>query len=141
MLVSFLSGCTIQSKTQVLTFLLAVADVPRGLQLGSLECNIARVKIIADLAATRSAVNKISDNSVKTAASAGLDSARSGILDIAAALVTGQSAPQSGRDQVSSGLNATAAALASGTNDTAIASAQNSLAKASAAGQSVVLNC
>ncbi|KKA31074.1 hypothetical protein TD95_004594 [Thielaviopsis punctulata] len=120
----------------------AVAEVPRGLQLGSLECNVARVQILADLASTRSAVNKISDQDVQSAASQGLDTARSGILKIAGALITGQTAPQEDRDEVASGLNATAQALASSTNnDTDVANAQKELSKAAAAGKSVVLNC
>lgn len=83
--------------------------VPR--QLGNLACNIARIKILAQLGIAGSAVDKIADPATKTAAQAGLDTAGGGIKAIAKALLSGDPAPATARTDVASGLSATNATL------------------------------
>ncbi|KAK0490287.1 hypothetical protein IW261DRAFT_1412857 [Armillaria novae-zelandiae] len=86
-------------------------------QIGDIACNVARLKTVSSLAATKSAVNKIDTSNSTDAATAvtdaqtGLDSASAGIKTIATSLLTGQTAPADARDQVKNGLLAAQTAL------------------------------
>lgn len=116
-------------------------------QIGDVACNVARLKTVSSLAATKSAVQKIdtSANGTATAvtdAQTGLDSASSGIKTIAASLLTGQTAPADARDQVQNGLLAAQTALNGiTTGDAATATAQSKLNDTISAGSDVVANC
>ncbi|KAF8921581.1 hypothetical protein CPB85DRAFT_1271480 [Mucidula mucida] len=114
-------------------------------QIGNLACNIARLKIVSNLAATKSAVSEIDDTNAaaKTAATDGLNSASDGIKTIAKSLITGAQAPAAARDQVGAGLTAAQTALDGLTSgdDPAVAEAQDKLSSAIAAGQDVVAQC
>ncbi|KAF9050782.1 hypothetical protein BDZ89DRAFT_1006105 [Hymenopellis radicata] len=132
-------------------------------QAGNLACNIARLKIVSNLAATKSAVGEIDDTNAaaKTAATDGLNSASDGIKTIAKSLLTGAQAPADARDQVGAGLTAAQTALdgltrqvvilrsqkfrtlpiADSGDDPAVAEAQDKLSAAIAAGQDVVAQC
>ncbi|KAH7320622.1 hypothetical protein B0I35DRAFT_427486 [Stachybotrys elegans] len=111
-------------------------------QLGSIECNLARFRIVSALGSARSSINNIEDETIKTAATAGLEEANSGISQIAKAILTGQAPPQESRDVVAAGLSAMDAALSSvNSTDVNIAKSRSSLLRATAAGQDVVTNC
>ncbi|PBL01710.1 hypothetical protein ARMGADRAFT_953778 [Armillaria gallica] len=117
-------------------------------QIGDISCNVARLKTVSSLAATKSAVKKIdTSNSTATAtavtdAQTGLDSASSGIKTIAASLLTGQTAPADARDQVKNGLLAAQTALNGiTTGDTATTDALTKLNDTISAGSDVVANC
>ncbi|KAL5514720.1 hypothetical protein ACEPAG_2036 [Sanghuangporus baumii] len=123
-------------------------------QVGDLQCNLDRLAIVAALAQTKSDVNALasagaSDPSVTSAttqADSGLTDAQNGITTIAEALIQGQTAPASARDQVGQGLTTIQTAL-DGINSTdpnvtsALSKAKSELAKAVTAGQGVVSNC
>ncbi|KAJ7215348.1 hypothetical protein GGX14DRAFT_359577, partial [Mycena pura] len=86
-------------------------------QLGSIQCNLDRVKILADLVQANSAVSAIDTSDAATgtavaAAQAGLKKVNGAIENIALALVTGKAAPADARTAVSEGLNETRSALA-----------------------------
>ncbi|KAK0492791.1 hypothetical protein EDD18DRAFT_1465305 [Armillaria luteobubalina] len=117
-------------------------------QIGDIACNVARLKTVSSLAATKSAVNKIDTSNSTDAATAvtgaqtGLDSASAGIKTIAASLLTGQTAPADARDQVKSGLLAAQTALNGiTTGDAATADAQSKLSDTISAGTDVVADC
>ncbi|EJD51804.1 hypothetical protein AURDEDRAFT_111405 [Auricularia subglabra TFB-10046 SS5] len=131
------------------------AAVPlRARQLGNIQCNLARLRIVGALASTTKTVEKLTDQAADdaTASSAaddaltGLDSAADGIKTIALSLISGQNAPADARDQVGAGLTQAKTALDSITSDDAtvaatVAKAQKSLDKAIAAGNDVVAQC
>ncbi|KAF7349113.1 hypothetical protein MVEN_01433500 [Mycena venus] len=127
----------------------AVAAPLQQRQVGDLQCNINRLKIVASLASTTTAVGKIDTTdpataSAVTAAQAGLSSASDGIKTIAQSLVTGQTAPASARDQVGAGLLAAQTALTGITDPaaaTAVTAAQNQLTTTIADGKAVVADC
>ncbi|KAJ7499711.1 hypothetical protein FB451DRAFT_1549253 [Mycena latifolia] len=127
----------------------AVAAPVEQRQIGNLQCNIDRFKIVTTLAATGSAVKKIdtTNNATATAvkaAQAGLSSAGDGIKTIALSLVTGQAAPAAARDQVQQGLLDAQTALTSITDATVnatLADAQSKLASAIQDGDDVVADC
>ncbi|KZV91354.1 hypothetical protein EXIGLDRAFT_719417 [Exidia glandulosa HHB12029] len=132
----------------------AAAAPLQSRQVGNLQCNLARLRIVGALASTTGTVEKISDATADddvTASAAddaltGLDGASSGIKTIALALVSGQTAPADARDQVEAGLTQAKTALdsISSTDDAVTAQvtkAQKSLDKAISAGQDVVAEC
>ncbi|KAJ7481003.1 hypothetical protein FB451DRAFT_155668 [Mycena latifolia] len=129
--------------------LFTVAAPLQQRQVGDLQCNINRLKIVSSLASTTTAVGKIDTTdpttaSAVTAAQAGLTSASAGIKTIAQSLVTGQAAPASARDQVQAGLLAAQTALAGITDPTttaAVTAAQNQLTTTIADGAGVVADC
>ncbi|KAJ6549798.1 hypothetical protein B0H19DRAFT_1031434 [Mycena capillaripes] len=135
--------------------LLTVAAPLQQRQVGNLQCNINRFKIVTSLASTSTAVGKIDTTdpataSAVTAAQAGLTSAGAGIKTIALSLVTGQAAPASARDQVQTGLLAAQTALAgitdanpsfSPTATAAVTAAQNQLTTTISDGAAVVADC
>ncbi|KAJ7476944.1 hypothetical protein B0H11DRAFT_1809844 [Mycena galericulata] len=136
----------------ILALFLASAAVSAPIenrQIGDLACNINRLKIVATLASTGSAVGKINGTDPATATSvtaaqAGLTSSGDGIKSIALALVTGQSAPAAARIQVKQGLLDAQAALNNITDPTAtasVATAQTKLAAAIVDGNNVVADC
>ncbi|KAJ6503683.1 hypothetical protein C8R45DRAFT_894818 [Mycena sanguinolenta] len=129
--------------------LFTVAAPLQQRQIGNLQCNINRLKIVTSLGSTNTAVGKIDTTdpataSAVTAAQAGLTSASAGIKTIAQSLITGQAAPASARDQVGAGLLAAQTALAGITDPTATAAvtaAQNQLTTTIADGAAVVADC
>ncbi|KAJ7667097.1 hypothetical protein B0H17DRAFT_1252110, partial [Mycena rosella] len=121
-------------------------------QVGDLQCNIDRFKIVTSLAATGSAVGKIDTTYVHdpataaavTAAQTGLSSAGDGIKTIALSLVTGQAAPATARTQVQQGLLDAQTALTGITDATVnatLADAQSKLASTIQDGTAVVTDC
>lgn len=140
---------------------------PRQLlgQLGSIQCNIARVRIVGALGDAGDAISNIQDPATSAAASAGLDQANGGISQIASAIVAGEAPPAEGRSEVEAGLKAMGTALTAGdryvslkalgnlsrpifnlltphdSTDAAVGDAQSALADATAAGQDVVAQC
>ncbi|KAL0958548.1 hypothetical protein HGRIS_000688 [Hohenbuehelia grisea] len=116
-------------------------------QIGNIQCNVARLKIVGALAASGRNIKKIGTADVAAAgaastASAGIQSANAGVAKIAAAIVTGQKAPAAARDQVEKGLTDAQTALQGlDSTDPAVASSISSVSKAISAGQDVVANC
>ncbi|KAG7441635.1 uncharacterized protein BT62DRAFT_955679 [Guyanagaster necrorhizus] len=133
----------------LMAYLFQVEAVPlRSRQIGDIQCNVARLKTVSSLAATKSALQEIdTSNSTTTgtavtAAQSGLDSASAGIKTIAGALLTGQTAPATARDQVKTGLLAAQSALGGiTTGDAAVTEAQTKLNDTIAAGSDVVSDC
>ncbi|KAJ4467878.1 hypothetical protein J3R30DRAFT_3562682 [Lentinula aciculospora] len=129
-------------------FILLVDAVPlKFRQIGDIQCNVARLKIVSDLAQTGNLLNKINGTDTATTsaistAQSGLSSAGDGIKTIAAALVQGQTAPADARNQTAEGLQTALTAL-SGLNSTDpnVASTLSKLNEAISAGQSVVSDC
>ncbi|KAJ3773602.1 hypothetical protein FB446DRAFT_787644 [Lentinula raphanica] len=116
-------------------------------QIGDVQCNVARLAIVSDLAQTNSLLSKITGTDAATTsavstAKSGLSSAGDGIKTIAAALIQGQAAPADARNQTGEGLQTALTAL-SGLNatDPAVASTISKLNEAISAGQSVVSDC
>ncbi|KAL5497882.1 hypothetical protein ACEPAH_2813 [Sanghuangporus vaninii] len=123
-------------------------------QVGDLQCNLDRLAIVTALSQTKNDVDDLasagaSDPSVTSAttqADSGLTDAKNGIVTIAEALIQGQTAPASARDQVGQGLTTIQTALDS-INSTdpnvtsALSKAKSDLSKAVSAGQGVVSNC
>ncbi|KAH7161927.1 hypothetical protein B0J13DRAFT_534953 [Dactylonectria estremocensis] len=122
----------------------AAALKPRQLlgQLGSLQCNIARVRIVGALGDADQAIGNIQDQATSTAAAAGLSQANAGISQIANAILAGEEPPAESRSEVQAGLEAMAAALtANNSTDPAVGDAQSALTAATAAGEDVVAQC
>lgn len=90
----------------------SAAVAPR--QIGSLACNVARLKTVAALGSTGDAIGSIANTTTQAAAQAGLDQANGGIKAIAGALLSGDAAPASGRTDVAAGLAAMNTTLAAG---------------------------
>ncbi|KAJ7886217.1 hypothetical protein B0H14DRAFT_2498662 [Mycena olivaceomarginata] len=95
----------------------AVAAPMHKRQTGDLDCNLARLKIVFDVAATQKLVSQINSTDLTTTsavavAQAGLQSVDNAIQDILAAIFAGKTAPADSRDQVSDGLNTANSALA-----------------------------
>lgn len=111
------------------------------------QCNVARLKTVAGLSSTTSALKQItstdSDTSAAvTAAQAGLKDAQSGVVTIAKALLSGQAAPSAAREQVGQGLLAAHAALEGvSASDNSVTTALTKLEETIAAGQQVVAKC
>lgn len=80
----------------------------------AIACNVARFQIVAALAQTGNSVDKIQDQTVATAAQAGLDNASAGIGQIAKAILTGAAPPADARDQTAAGITAATQALGGG---------------------------
>ncbi|KAI0708675.1 hypothetical protein C8Q76DRAFT_799905 [Earliella scabrosa] len=123
-------------------------------QIGNLQCNVDRLKIVGTLAAMQGTLKKLAGQvSNDPEAAAGVQSVQdsvSGAQDaigvIAKALFTGQAAPASARDDVRSNLEAAGTALASITStDPAVTAnldkATTQLTNAGEAGEGVVANC
>ncbi|KAK0455703.1 uncharacterized protein EV420DRAFT_556962 [Desarmillaria tabescens] len=133
----------------LMAFFFQVEAVPlHSRQIGDVQCNAARLKTVASLAATKKAVSNIdTSNSTATGtavtdAQTGLDSASAGIKTIAAALLTGKTAPADARDQVKNGLLSAQTALNGiTTGDATTAEAQSKLNDTISAGSDVVANC
>jgi hypothetical protein len=79
--------------------------------LGSTQCNLARLRIVGALTRSGQSIDAIQDETVKTAASTGLDQANLGVSQIAQAILTGEAPPQESRDIVAAGLAAMGTAL------------------------------
>ncbi|KAJ7268215.1 hypothetical protein B0H12DRAFT_97026 [Mycena haematopus] len=118
-------------------------------QTGDLDCNLARLKIIFDVAATQKLISQINSTDIDTAsavavAQVGLQSVNSAIQDILAAIFTGQTAPADSRDQVSAGLDLANSALSNITDtscNATVTAAQTRLLAAGADGDMVVSDC
>ncbi|TLS22775.1 uncharacterized protein PpBr36_06724 [Pyricularia pennisetigena] len=111
-------------------------------QIGDLACNVARLQIVSALSATKKNVGQIQDATTKTAAQAGVKQAQDAIGVIGKAIISGDKAPASARDEVAAGLAATGTALQAGSqDDKAITDATSNLAKAAKAGQDVIAKC
>ena len=81
--------------------------------MGSVQCNVARVRIVGALADAGKSIDSIQNTKVQTAANAGLDQAKDGVAQIAKAIFSGDAPPQDSRDQVEAGLTAMGTALSS----------------------------
>ncbi|KAJ3991675.1 hypothetical protein F5050DRAFT_1812286 [Lentinula boryana] len=129
-------------------FILLVDAAPlKSRQIGDVQCNVARLQIVSDLAQTGNLLSKVTGTDAATTsavatAQSGLTSAGDGIKTIAAALLQGQTAPADARNQTGEGLETALTAL-SGLNSTdpAVASTISKLNEAISAGQSVVSDC
>ncbi|ESK87502.1 hypothetical protein Moror_2052 [Moniliophthora roreri MCA 2997] len=129
-------------------FALTVRAAPlQTRQIGNLQCNLARLSIVKNLAQTGNRLNQVdtTDPAVAdavTTAQGGLQDASDGIKTIAGALLTGQTAPAAARDQVASGLQTANDALV-GLNsaDPAVADTLDKLSAATDAGNKVVATC
>ncbi|KAJ7911087.1 hypothetical protein B0H13DRAFT_2191855 [Mycena leptocephala] len=127
----------------------AVAAPMHRRQTGDLDCNLARLKIVFDVAATQKLVSQINATDLETATSvavaqAGLQSVDSAIQDILAAIFSGQTAPANSRDQVSQGLNAANSALSmikDPSLNATVTEAQARLLSAGVDGDNVVADC
>ncbi|KAF8198685.1 hypothetical protein K438DRAFT_1966648 [Mycena galopus ATCC 62051] len=118
-------------------------------QTGDDQCNLARLKIIFDVAGTQSLVSQINATDLATAtavadAQVGLQSVNSAIQVILGAIFANQTAPADFRDQVSAGLDAARSALATITDpsqNATVTAAQTRLLTAGADGDMVVADC
>ncbi|KAJ7432567.1 hypothetical protein FB451DRAFT_1111483 [Mycena latifolia] len=118
-------------------------------QTGDLQCNLARLKIISDVAATETLISQLNTTELSTAtavavAQAGLKSVDDGIQTILTAVFSGQTAPASSRDQVGTGLATAQQALSLITDPSAnatVTQAQAKLASAITDGNNVVSEC
>ncbi|KAJ7165590.1 hypothetical protein C8R43DRAFT_918170 [Mycena crocata] len=118
-------------------------------QTGDLDCNLARLKIISDVAATGALIGQLNTTDLSTAlavagAQAGLKSVDDGVQAILTAVFDGKTAPASSRDQVSDGLALAAKALGLITDPSAsatVAEAQAKLTSAVKDGDDVVAKC
>ncbi|KAJ6450904.1 hypothetical protein C8R45DRAFT_1223956 [Mycena sanguinolenta] len=118
-------------------------------QTGDLDCNLARLKIIFDVAGTQQLVSQINTTDLDTAsavavAQTGLQSVNSAIQMILGAIFSGQTAPASFRDQVSAGLDLADSALSNITDpnlNSTVTAARTRLLTAGADGDMVVAAC
>ncbi|KAJ8074857.1 hypothetical protein PM082_019184 [Marasmius tenuissimus] len=123
-------------------------------QIGSAECNAARLQTVSGLTATTKAVDQLASasandeitSSAVAQAKEGLSDAQGGIQTIAQAIVSGQDAPADARTQVGDGLESAQSALqAIQSTDPAVTSgvqdAMAQLAKTAQAGKQVVSSC
>ncbi|CAL1714152.1 unnamed protein product [Somion occarium] len=123
-------------------------------QIGNLQCNVDRVKIVSDIAGAKSTVNTLATQLASDPAgsdsisqvSDGIANAQDGISQIAKSLFTGQQAPADARQQVEDGLTTATTALANITSTdpdvtSNLTKAQGQLQKAATAGEGVLANC
>ncbi|KAJ7081425.1 hypothetical protein C8R44DRAFT_722501 [Mycena epipterygia] len=118
-------------------------------QTGDLQCNLARLKIISDVATTQNLIEQLNTTELSTAsavavAQAGLNSVDEGIQAILTAIFNNQTAPASSRDQVGMGLAAAQTALGTITDPSANATVTEALATLASAvtdGNNVVSEC
>ncbi|TCD66096.1 hypothetical protein EIP91_001748 [Steccherinum ochraceum] len=123
-------------------------------QIGDLQCNIDRLKIVGDIfqasQTTKTLTNQLASDPANAAlvstVSKGLSDASAGIGDIATALFTGQQAPAASRTQVEDGLNSAFTAADSITSTNAavtdnVNKLKNELQAAGQAGDGVLTNC
>ncbi|KAK7052197.1 hypothetical protein R3P38DRAFT_1638614 [Favolaschia claudopus] len=140
------------SAVITLTFAALAAAVPmqtQRRQTGDLDCNLARLKIIFDVAASKKLVSQINATDLPTAnalaiAQTSLDSVNSGIQDILAAIFDAKNAPALSRTQVSDGLDAARSALAiikDPSLNATVAEAQARILTAGQDGDKVVAEC
>ncbi|KAJ7669062.1 hypothetical protein B0H17DRAFT_949358, partial [Mycena rosella] len=78
-------------------------------QTGDLQCNLARLRIISDVAGAQTLIGQLNTTDLTTAslaavAQASLKSANDGIQDVLTAVLNGQIAPANARDQVGVGI-------------------------------------
>jgi len=133
----------------VLVFLAALVDAAplQTRQIGNLQCNLARLRIVKALGSAGKNLKQIDTADPAAAdaastASAGVASANAGVKTIAGALITGQKAPAAARDQVGQGLeNAQTALQGLNSTDPAVTSSMKSISSAISAGEDVVANC
>ncbi|TFK18654.1 hypothetical protein FA15DRAFT_760517 [Coprinopsis marcescibilis] len=146
---------------QVLSLLIAfcacavsAAPIAPAQAAAALQCDIARVQIVASVNRTVAEVNDVIQGAgadVATAAAAStaaaaLQSAQAGIDQIAAALLAGKAPPQASRDIVEQGFADAGVALDSiVSTDPAILAqvteAKDDLESAASAGELVIANC
>ncbi|KAI0806704.1 hypothetical protein C8Q74DRAFT_1212863 [Fomes fomentarius] len=121
-------------------------------QIGNLQCNIDRLKIVGALTKMQKTLAAIAGGDDADAAASiqpvqdSISSAQSAIGTIAKSLLTGQQAPDDARDQVKDGLVAAGTALGNITSTDADVSANlekatTQLSDAASAGEGVVANC
>ncbi|KAJ7031193.1 hypothetical protein C8F04DRAFT_1231589 [Mycena alexandri] len=108
-------------------------------QTGDLDCNLARLKVVSDIAATQTLVSQINTTDLATAsavgvAQAGLNSVNSAIQDILTAVFANQTAPADSRVQLEQGLDTANSALVLIKDPNANASVSAARAKLLAAG-------
>ncbi|KAJ7190763.1 hypothetical protein GGX14DRAFT_579561 [Mycena pura] len=118
-------------------------------QTGDLQCNLARLQIIADVASAETLLGQINATDLATAsavavAQTGLKSVDTAIQTILAAVLQGNTAPPETRDQVGNGLTAAQTALKSITDpsvNASVAAVQAKIASAGVDGNNVVAEC
>ncbi|KAJ7740602.1 hypothetical protein B0H16DRAFT_1566953 [Mycena metata] len=127
----------------------AVAAPLHSRQVGDLDCNLARLKIISDIAAAQTLVGQINTIDLATAsavavAQAGLTSTNAAIQDILTAVFANQTAPANSRDQVGLGVNGAHDALSLITDpslNATVSAAQAKLLTIAGDGNKVVSEC
>ncbi|KAJ7709070.1 hypothetical protein B0H14DRAFT_2547476 [Mycena olivaceomarginata] len=125
----------------------ALAAPMQRRQTGNLECNLARLKIVTDVADAKVLVGQINTTDLGTASAvavvqAGLNSVDDAIRTILDAVLSGGTAPESSREQVDDGLSTANQALGLITDlNATVTAAQEKIANAGDEGASVVANC
>ncbi|CAK5271944.1 unnamed protein product [Mycena citricolor] len=110
----------ISSIFVALTMIAVGLTAPVGLQtrqIGNLDCNLSRLRIITDTADAESLISQINSTSLDTTisiaiAQAGLKTVDTAIHEILQAVFSNQTAPAAARTQVGAGLAAAQQALA-----------------------------
>ncbi|KAJ7755192.1 hypothetical protein B0H16DRAFT_1458737 [Mycena metata] len=118
-------------------------------QIGDLDCNLARLKVVSDTAAAQTLVGQINTTDLATAsavgvAQAGLNSINSAIEDILTAVFANQTSPADSRNQLEQGLNTANSALLLIKDPSAnatVSAARAKLLAAGAAGDQVLSGC
>ncbi|KAJ6450580.1 hypothetical protein C8R47DRAFT_1329863 [Mycena vitilis] len=118
-------------------------------QTGDLDCNLARLRILFDVAQTQKMVSQINTTDLATASSVAvaqvsLSSVNSAIMDILAVALNNGTAPSAARAQVSQGLNAALEALQNITDpslNATVSAAQAVLFRAGSDGDAAVGGC
>ncbi|KAJ7722651.1 hypothetical protein DFH07DRAFT_286422 [Mycena maculata] len=136
-----IAACTVAAPLQL-------APMHRR-QTGDLQCNLARLKIIADISSASALIGQINSTDLSTATSVavaqtGLESVNDAIQTILAAVFTNQTAPAASRDQVSAGLDQALYALNNITDpsvNATVAAAQAKIESAGIDGDNVVDDC
>ncbi|KAJ7367604.1 hypothetical protein DFH08DRAFT_980125 [Mycena albidolilacea] len=130
----------------------ALAAPMQRRQTGNLECNLARLKIVTDVADAKVLVGQINTTLVRPSESdssvavvqAGLNSVDEAIRTILDEVLSGGTAPESSREQVDDGLSTANQALGLITDpslNATVTTAQAKIANAGDDGASVVANC
>ncbi|KAJ7835435.1 hypothetical protein B0H14DRAFT_2363392, partial [Mycena olivaceomarginata] len=115
-------------------------------QTGNLECNLARLKIVTDVADAKVLVGQINTTFVRPSESDssahGLNSVDDAIRTILDAVLSGGTAPESSREQVDDGLSTANQALGLITDlNATVTAGRKKIANAGDDGAGVVANC
>ncbi|KAJ7453300.1 hypothetical protein B0H11DRAFT_1927036 [Mycena galericulata] len=118
-------------------------------QIGNLDCNLARLKSVVDVADAQTLIGQLNTTELSTAtavavAQAGLVSVNDATQTILNAVFANQTAPADSRDQFASGLNAALEALKminDPSQNATITAAQAKILSAGQDGNNVVADC